>query len=126
MGCGYVIYEGLNEKKPLVESWEHFDAEEINTGNVAEYYGVLTLFEKLIELGLENEEITINGDSRLVINQMSRFWNITKGHYVQHAQLAKDISKRFKDINWEWIPREKNKHADKLSKKGLNNERRVE
>jgi ribonuclease HI len=119
MGSGFVIFEN---DKFISEGWDHFPAEEINTSNVAEYYGVLTLFERLIELGLENEEIFMRGDSDLVIKQMSNQWDIKRGNYIQYAFLAKEIMPRFKTMHWEWIPREENSYADKLSKKGLNNE----
>lgn len=91
------------------------------TNNLAEYYGFL-LCLRLIEKKNPELPITIHSDSKLVIKQMLGEWRIKDGGYAKVARgcmnLFASLRKRYK-IKLTWIPREKNEHADRLSKEAL-------
>lgn len=87
------------------------------TNNEAEYKALIKLLEEM--RNLDAKEIRIYGDSQLVINQINRKWKIKEQHLYQLFLKANDIIEDIKQrgiiITIEWIPREKNKYADKLS-----------
>lgn len=93
--------------------------EKCTSNNVAEYSGFIAILEYLKASGLQNESITIYGDSMLVIEQMRDNWKIRKGHYKPLALKARDLVKQFKKLKLQWIPRDKNEIADELSKAEL-------
>jgi len=87
------------------------------TNNVAEYTGIIKALEWLSDNNLYNEKIIIRGDSQLVINQIKRNWKVRAPTITPLYQMAKSLKSKFRNIEIEWIPREKNKEADKLSDK---------
>jgi len=89
---------------------------EERTNNVAEYCGLISAINYLLFHKLENEEIYIFGDSKLVIMQSSGLWNANGGAYMEYYSQAQNKIKKFTNLNFEWISKEKNKHADKLSR----------
>lgn len=89
---------------------------QIVSNNVAEYKGLLAGLKFLLDNNYEHEEIEVYGDSMLVIMQMNGLWRIKKGVYKDIALETKKLIKKFTNITFEWIPRDKNIEADKLSK----------
>lgn len=86
------------------------------SNNVAEYSGFLTALSCLKALKAYDEPITIKGDSKLVIEQMSGNWRIKQGLYVKLALKSLESLKAFTRIEMFWIPREENGICDKLAK----------
>jgi ribonuclease HI len=64
-----------------------------------------------------NQKIIIRGDSQLVINQINGKYKVKAVKIIALYQKVKSLLSKFKDIKIEWIPRDKNKEADKLSNK---------
>jgi len=93
--------------------------EKETSNNVAEYCGFIAILEYLLEEKLEKSNITIYGDSKLVIEQMKGNWRMIKGFYLQYAQYAEKLVNNFKKLKLIWIPREQNSIADELSKAKL-------
>ena len=89
---------------------------QIVSNNVAEYKGLLAGIKFLLDNTYEQEEIKVYGDSMLVIMQMKGLWRIKKGAYKEIAIETKNLIKKFSNIIFEWIPKEKNFEADELSK----------
>jgi len=87
------------------------------TNNVAEYTGIIKALEWLSENNLYNEKIIVRGDSQLVINQIKRNWKVKAPTIAPLYQTAKSLRSKFRNIEIEWISRDKNKEADKLSNK---------
>jgi ribonuclease HI len=87
------------------------------TNNVAEYTGIIKALEWLSENNLYNEKILVRGDSQLVINQIKRNWKVKAPTIIPLYQMARSLKSKFRNIEIEWISREKNKEADKLSNK---------
>lgn len=94
--------------------------EKETSNNVAEYSGFLAILNYLSANSLDKENITIHGDSKLVIEQMLGNWRMKKGFYIPVALAAKEKLKSFKKTpHLAWIPREENDIADELSKAEL-------
>ena len=112
MGIGVVLIE---DKDIITEIAKKLPDK--GTNNIAEYTALLTGISAASELGWK--EVLIEGDSKLVINQVKGAWKINKAHLKRlHAQVVKDLSK-FDSYALNWIPREKNSVADELASKAL-------
>ena len=96
------------------------------SNNVAEYAGFIEILDYLKGNGLQNEDIEIMGDSKLVICQMfgdtyrgGYGWKIKRGFYKPLALCARALMNDFSNLKGRWIPREQNSLADELSKAHL-------
>ncbi|ATU05392.1 hypothetical protein BKN14_02980 [Candidatus Gracilibacteria bacterium HOT-871] len=86
----------------------------IKTNNEAEYLGAFYGIKRAIELGAT--ELDLFMDSNLVINQLSGNWKIKKDELkTLNQDILKLISDNSLKISFNWIEREKNKEADRLS-----------
>jgi ribonuclease HI len=91
------------------------------TNNVAEYTGLVLVLELLHQHKIP--QATIYGDSNLVVMQMSGLWQVKRNSrkpklYVPFYDVASKLSEGLK-LTFEWIPRELNAEADRLSNKPL-------
>jgi hypothetical protein len=84
-----------------------------------EYSGLIAVLELFAERELFNAEIRVYGDSQLVIQQMFGTWRIKKGLYIPFAYRARELLSQFTNIQGEWIQRDRNHVADRLSKAAL-------
>lgn len=84
------------------------------TNNVAEYSALKRALMWLKESGI-NDEITIKGDSVLVINQISGLWKIKSQTSRKFVPEIRRLLKG-KKVKLIWIPREENLEADMLSR----------
>lgn len=111
-GCGWVM--DINGVDLVSKSFGGV-SESPFSSNKAEYLVKSEYFEF--------DKLSIIGDSRLVINQISNKWKIHSGIYVDIAKEVKDyLYLHFhKNVDFKWTKRENNTKADKLSKEGLNN-----
>ena len=82
------------------------------TNNVAEYKALILALEKA--LILEAEELLINMDSELIVRQMQGRYKIKEPGLQILAREAFILIKKFKNVAFRHIFREKNKEADKL------------
>jgi ribonuclease HI len=80
------------------------------TNNEAEYTGLIIGLEKAKELGIK--ELTIQGDSNLVVNQIQGNWKVKSPNLQSYYHQASQLIKSFSYTNINWIPREQNKLAD--------------
>jgi ribonuclease HI len=83
------------------------------TNNVAEYCGLIIGLKLALEKGYT--EIMVEGDSKLVIEQVFGTWKCNHHNMIPLCDEAKKLKKLFKTINGKWIPREKNGEADKYA-----------
>lgn len=112
MGIGYVLQIGDTTYK----KYQGIKAE--GTNNIAEY---LALLEGITEATThlkpgEDNTLHIYSDSQLVVNQILGNYKVKNEQLkVLHGYVLKALER----FNWkiEWIPREYNAEADKLSKK---------
>lgn len=86
----------------------------IKTNNEAEYTAAFLGIQRCIELGAT--QVELYADSDLVVKQLSWERKIKKDELkVLHSDIKKLISECNIQIRFTWIPREKNKEADRLS-----------
>jgi len=90
-----------------------------HTNNLGEMTAVLAAMQWLIRLP-ENKRLpaVINSDSELIVNQCLGIYNCYDDHLLTLLEMilkAKDVYGR-SVVLFKWVPREKNKEADKLSR----------
>lgn len=86
------------------------------SNNVAEYAALVKALRELLSLGWQNEEVVIRSDSRLLVNQMTGWWEARGGLYYPWYLEAVKLAQRFPKLKFAWIPREQNEEADRLSR----------
>ncbi|MEX2006808.1 MAG: ribonuclease HI family protein [Candidatus Saccharimonadales bacterium] len=103
--CAYVIY-GMNdvvlEKAGLYLG--------LATNNQAEYSGLQRGLERARELGIE--KISLFSDSQLVVNQMNNLYRVKNRELIPLHQEVKNLATFFKEVTFNYVPRELNKIAD--------------
>jgi ribonuclease HI len=111
----------LQAGEPIWMSSEIYLPENGNqtSNNLAEYSGLIAVLEWFAEHALFDAGIRVYGYSKLVINQTFGTWRIKHGLYVPLAHRARELVEPFTNIRGEWIPREENHLADRLSKAAL-------
>ncbi|WP_185899814.1 reverse transcriptase-like protein, partial [Streptomyces sp. WAC07061] len=89
----------------------------VATNNVAEYKGLIAGLRAAAELA-PDAEVRVRMDSKLVVEQMSGRWKIKHPDMKPLAAEAAKILPRAQ-VTYEWIPRERNKHADRLANEAM-------
>jgi broad specificity phosphatase PhoE/ribonuclease HI len=89
----------------------------IATNNVAEYRGLIAGLEAAIELGADG--VAVRMDSKLVVEQMSGRWQVKHPDMAALARRASDLRRVIGDVTFQWIPREQNRHADRLANQAM-------
>jgi ribonuclease HI len=87
------------------------------TNNQAEYKALITALYEAIKLGAE--EVVCNLDSELVVKQLQGKYKIKEEGLKPLASEVLRLTSKFTKIEFHHIPREKNKLADKLVNKAL-------
>ncbi|MDP2168394.1 MAG: ribonuclease HI family protein [Thermodesulfovibrionales bacterium] len=88
----------------------------IATNNVAEYSALIRGLEKAAELDAESVEVFL--DSELLVRQMTGAYKVKNENLIPLWRRARELSSSFRFFSISHIPRELNKQADKLAKKG--------
>ncbi len=65
------------------------------------------------------EQLYVYGDSQLIVKQLKNEYKVKKKELFGYYKAAYDISKQFKTIEFNFIPRESNQAADKLASSGI-------
>jgi probable phosphoglycerate mutase len=112
-GYGSVVLDAATGET-LVEAAEFLG---VATNNVAEYRGLLAGLRAAHELD-PSAIVHVRMDSKLVVEQMSGRWKIK---HPDMKPLAMEAARVFppEQVTYEWIPREKNKHADRLANEAM-------
>ncbi|MFR9674976.1 bifunctional RNase H/acid phosphatase [Streptomyces sp. TR02-1] len=92
------------------------------TNNVAEYRGLVAGLRAARELD-PTARVRVRMDSKLVVEQMSGRWKIKHDAMRALATEARDVFPP-QAVSYEWIPRAKNKHADRLANEAMDAGRR--
>ena len=111
-GSGCVI---LTEDDQVVVEIARFVG--IATNNVAEYLGLISGLEWLLE-NEPDSRVHVRMDSKLVVEQMSGNWKIKHPDMQQLAIRANALASQL-GVSYEWIPRERNSRADALANKAM-------
>jgi probable phosphoglycerate mutase len=94
-------------------------AEHIGTAsnNVAEYRGLIAGLEAVRELD-PTASVEARLDSKLIVEQMSGRWKVKHPDMRELALRARDVLPPA-NVTYVWVPRERNKHADRLANEAL-------
>ncbi len=87
------------------------------TNNVAEYKGLIAGLAAALEVGAS--EVEVRMDSKLVVEQMSGRWQVKHPDMKPLAKEASVLVARLPRVRFSWIPREQNKHADRLANEAM-------
>ena len=111
-GAGAVLYKNNQEQ------WSKtFYLGDNITNNQAEYKGLIGGLKHVSTLDLPN--LLVEGDSNLVINQVSGTWRVKNDELkILHDEVQEYINK-IKDIRFQHIPRNENKRADQLANEAM-------
>ncbi|MFJ1575063.1 bifunctional RNase H/acid phosphatase [Streptomyces sp. NPDC088182] len=112
-GYGAVVLDGPTGE-PLAEAAEYIG---VATNNVAEYKGLIAGLKAARALD-PAAAVRVRMDSKLVVEQMSGRWQIK---HPDMKPLAAEAARIFPagQVTFEWIPRERNKHADRLANEAM-------
>ena len=87
------------------------------TNNVAEYGGLIAGLTAALDL--DPSEVEVRMDSKLVVEQMTGRWQVKHPSMKPLAREASDLVARLPRVRFTWIPRERNKHADRLANEAM-------
>jgi probable phosphoglycerate mutase len=113
-GYGAVVRDAVSGEV-LAEAAESLG---VTTNNVAEYRGLIAGLTKAAEIA-PDADVEARLDSKLVVEQMSGRWRIKHPDMKPLALEARKLASRFPSIRYTWIPRERNKHADRLANEAM-------
>ena len=111
-GIGAVIY------KQEVEYWsscKHIGNNKTN--NESEYSALIFGLESALELNIKN--LSVCGDSLLVINQVNNIYKVKHPNLYELYEKVIELKKRFDYIDFNHVFRNNNKRADQLSNLAL-------
>ncbi|MFE5621494.1 bifunctional RNase H/acid phosphatase [Streptomyces virginiae] len=119
-GYGAVVLDPASGET-LAERAEYIG---VATNNVAEYKGLIAGLTAARDLA-PDAVVLVRMDSKLVVEQMSGRWKIKHPDMKPLAAEAARILPRAQ-VTYEWIPRERNKHADRLANEAMDAGKRGE
>ncbi|HUR75597.1 MAG TPA: bifunctional RNase H/acid phosphatase [Sporichthya sp.] len=90
----------------------------VTTNNVAEYSGLIAALEAAFALD-PSAQVEVRMDSKLVIEQMAGRWGVKHANLKPLALRARALIPAQAVIQWTWIPRAENSHADRLANGAL-------
>ena len=88
------------------------------TNNVAEYSGLIAGLRLAARID-PHASILVRMDSRLVVEQMSGRWKIKHPDMKPLALRAGETARGIAEVSYEWVPRERNKDADRLANEAM-------
>ena len=97
------------------------------TSNTAEYIALIEGLDALRDMltpqntgdGVCEQPVMVVGDARSVIDQMQQASQILSADTRLLNERARRISVQFMQIRWAWMPREKNRAADALTRRAM-------
>ncbi|MFI5961471.1 bifunctional RNase H/acid phosphatase [Streptomyces asoensis] len=119
-GYGSVVIDAATGET-LAERAEYIG---VATNNVAEYRGLVAGLRAARELD-PSATVRVRMDSKLVVEQMSGRWKIKHPDMKSLAAEAARVLPAAQ-VTYEWIPRERNKHADRLANEAMDAGKRGE
>ncbi len=93
------------------------------TNNVAEYRGVIAGLRRAKELGARR--VRVRADSLLVVNQQKGLWKVKNAALRPLSEEAARLARSFERVTWEHVPRERNRRADALANRAMDDQGRV-
>jgi probable phosphoglycerate mutase len=112
-GYGAVVRDG-DTGQIIAEAAEYIGRA---TNNVAEYKGLIAGLRAAYEID-PAASVDVRMDSKLVVEQMSGRWKIKHPDMQPLAAEARTVFPR-SQVSYAWIPRERNKDADRLANEAM-------
>ncbi len=110
-GAGVFI---LRDNEPIEKIARYLGT---TTNNIAEYTAAIIGLEHAVKLGASS--VKLNADSELLVKQLNGQYKVkNEGLKPLHAR-AKELIARIGSVEVQYIPREKNKDADALANKAI-------
>jgi ribonuclease HI len=109
---GYVIKD---EQQEIVSKGCGYIGNETN--NVAEYLGIIRGMENALDNDFK--KLHVYGDSNLIIKQLNKEYK-TNSKLKPYFEKGYELLKKFDEIKLEHVKRDKNKEADYMANKALN------
>lgn len=120
---GVIVCNGRNEK---IKSYGEFLGEKTN--NEAEYEAVIFGLKKLKQLfggeAIKKVRVLVRSDSELLVSQLSGKYKIEADHIADFFIKIWNLKIDFADVQFEHVPREQNKEADRLVNEALDQEQK--
>ena len=95
----------------LVQAVRRFDQ---GTHNTAEWHALILGLRLALNHG--ERHVVVNGDSRLVVNQVNGDWKTKNPSLLPLRTEAAELLAQFETWRVEWIPRKENRRADELGR----------
>lgn len=89
------------------------------TSNIAEYLALIDGLQAVLDLGVRHEPVRVVGDARVVIEQMQGRSKISTSRVAPMHRQAMALANRLDWVEWLWVPRRRNKIADRLTRRAL-------
>jgi ribonuclease HI len=84
---------------------------------VAEYTAAIEGLKRAAELG--GTRVLLRSDSQLLIFQITGKYRVKSAHLVPLHREVLEQARRFSEITYEHVPRERNTEADRLANEGV-------
>lgn len=112
-GYGSVVWNA-DHSAVLAESKQAIG---LATNNVAEYRGLIAGLQEAANLGAT--EVAMRMDSKLAVEQMSGRWKVKHPDLAELNARARALASQFDRVSYSWVPREQNRHADRLANEAM-------
>jgi ribonuclease H / adenosylcobalamin/alpha-ribazole phosphatase len=89
----------------------------VATNNVAEYKAAIAGLERCRDLHARH--VMVRADSKLMVEQLSGRWRVKNPTLIRLHGEARALIKGFEKVRFEHVPRERNKVADRLANRGV-------
>ncbi|WP_046173672.1 reverse transcriptase-like protein [Domibacillus indicus] len=117
-GVGTAIYYSKGGRRYRLR--ENAELSGLESNNEAEYAALYFAMQKLEELGVKSQPVTISGDSLTVLNQLEGDWPCYEESHARFLARIEEkmMSMRIKPL-YKPIDRRHNKEADQLARQAL-------
>jgi len=110
-GIGIVI---RHDEKVLLEVSDYIGT---TTNNVAEYSALIRGLEEALDM--EIDKVAVFADSELMVKQIKGEYRVKNDGLLPLFKQLQPLIKKFKHFSITYIPRKKNKAADRLANIGI-------
>ena len=89
----------------------------VATNNVAEYRAAIAGLQRALDLGAR--VVLLRADSRLLIEQLAGRFRVKNPTLIRLHQEVRELLRSFRRVDFEHVPRELNRAADRLANRGV-------
>lgn len=112
-GIGVIIND--EKEKNIFQISEYIGK---TTNNIAEYTALIYALKVVKKY--KPKQVRFYLDSQLLVNQINGLYRAKDKNLFKLLQQVRKLSSNFSQVEFQYIPREENKLADKLANKAIN------